>query len=120
MAASAWSYDVARLEPERAWRFETRQITQRQRRACEVTVASCFGVMLAVGERRPQASQFFLSISFCMLLPISIKRRQTFSRNETTLSTSASLIDMIGQKGPPALRWRPTAVHIACDRRLRD
>ncbi len=29
-------------------------------------------------------------------------------------------IDMIGQKGPPALRWRPTPVHIACDRRLRD
>src|SRR5262249_4929754 len=27
---------------------------------------------------------------------------------------------MIGQKGPPALRWRPTPVHIACDRRLRD
>src|SRR5215469_8736567 len=25
-------------------------------------------------------------------------------------------IDMIGQKGPPALRWRPTSVHIACDR----
>src|SRR5262245_33071905 len=25
-------------------------------------------------------------------------------------------IDMIGQKGPPALRRRPTAVHIACDR----
>ena len=25
-------------------------------------------------------------------------------------------IDMIGQKGPPALRWRPTPVHIACDR----
>src|SRR5207245_1368408 len=24
-------------------------------------------------------------------------------------------IDMIGQKGPPALRWRPTPVHIACD-----
>src|SRR5262249_636344 len=29
-------------------------------------------------------------------------------------------IDMIGQKGPPALRRRPTPVHIACDRRLRD
>jgi hypothetical protein len=29
-------------------------------------------------------------------------------------------IDMIGQKGPPALRWRPIPVHIACDRRLRD
>src|SRR5262245_35220871 len=29
-------------------------------------------------------------------------------------------IDMIGQKGPPALRWRPTPVHIACDRRLRE
>src|SRR5262249_41130485 len=27
---------------------------------------------------------------------------------------------MIGQKGPPALRWRPAPVHIACDRRLRD
>src|SRR5262245_40991082 len=25
-------------------------------------------------------------------------------------------IDMIGQKGPPALRWRPTPVHITCDR----
>src|SRR5437016_9434968 len=25
-------------------------------------------------------------------------------------------IDVIGQKGPPALRWRPTPVHIACDR----
>src|SRR5262245_51038524 len=25
-------------------------------------------------------------------------------------------IDMIGQKGPPALRRRPTPVHIACDR----
>src|SRR5262245_11248567 len=25
-------------------------------------------------------------------------------------------IDMIGQKGPPALRWRPTPVHIPCDR----
>jgi len=24
-------------------------------------------------------------------------------------------IGMIGQKGPPALRWRPTPVHIACD-----
>src|SRR5215510_16216642 len=29
-------------------------------------------------------------------------------------------IDMIGQKGPPILRWRPPPVHIACDRRLRD
>jgi hypothetical protein len=29
-------------------------------------------------------------------------------------------IDMIGRKGPPALRWRPAPVHIACDRRLRD
>src|SRR5262245_22323854 len=29
-------------------------------------------------------------------------------------------VDMIGQKSPPALRWRPTPVHIACDRRLRD
>jgi hypothetical protein len=28
--------------------------------------------------------------------------------------------DMIGQKGPPALRWRSTPVHIVCDRRLRD
>src|SRR5262249_56458737 len=27
---------------------------------------------------------------------------------------------MIGQEGPPALRWRPTPVHIACDRGLRD
>src|SRR5215831_19476704 len=25
-------------------------------------------------------------------------------------------IDMIGQKGPPALRWRPPPVHIACNR----
>src|SRR5215831_6434995 len=25
-------------------------------------------------------------------------------------------IDMIGQEGPPALRWRPPPVHIACDR----
>jgi hypothetical protein len=25
-------------------------------------------------------------------------------------------IDMIGQKGSPTLRWRPTPVHIACDR----
>src|SRR5215467_12649842 len=25
-------------------------------------------------------------------------------------------IDMVGQKGPPALRRRPTPVHIACDR----
>src|SRR5262249_13680340 len=29
-------------------------------------------------------------------------------------------IDMISQKGPPALRRWPTPVHIACDRRLRD
>ena len=25
-------------------------------------------------------------------------------------------IDMIGQEGPPPLRWRPIPVHIACDR----
>src|SRR5262249_32147633 len=31
------------------------------------------------------------STSLCTVLPISIKRRQTFSRNEITLSTSASL-----------------------------
>src|SRR5262245_17184410 len=30
-------------------------------------------------------------MSFCTLLPISTKRRQTFSRNEIALSTSASL-----------------------------
>src|SRR5262249_28980575 len=39
----------------------------------------------------PQAPQFFFSTSLCTVLPISIKRRQTFSRNEITLSTSASL-----------------------------
>src|SRR5262249_10132671 len=38
-----------------------------------------------------QLLQFFFSRSFCTFLPISIKRRQTFSRNATTLSTSASL-----------------------------
>jgi hypothetical protein len=31
------------------------------------------------------------STSLCTFLPISTNRRQTFSRNETTLSTSASL-----------------------------
>src|SRR6185369_3362044 len=32
-------------------------------------------------------SQFFLSTSFCTSLPISSSRRQTFSRNDITLST---------------------------------
>jgi hypothetical protein len=45
-----------------------------------------------LGSLQPRsARQFFLSTSFCTFLPISIKRRQTFSRNEITLSTSASL-----------------------------
>src|SRR5215831_15163913 len=39
----------------------------------------------------PRAPQFFFSTSLWTVLPISIKRRQTFSRNEITLSTSASL-----------------------------
>src|SRR5215469_9529781 len=38
-----------------------------------------------------EAPQFFFSTSFCTFLPSSIKRRQTFSRNEITLLTSASL-----------------------------
>ena len=46
-------------------------------------------------SRRPQRSeevpQFFFSTSFSTVLPISIRRRQTFSRYEITLSTSASL-----------------------------
>src|SRR5262249_53599362 len=36
-----------------------------------------------VGER--EAPQFFLSMSFCTLLAISTKRRQTFSRKENHL-----------------------------------
>jgi hypothetical protein len=39
----------------------------------------------------PKLPQFFFSTSLCTLLPISIRRRQIFSRNEITLSTSASL-----------------------------
>jgi hypothetical protein len=46
-------------------------------------------------------AQFFFSTSFCTLLPISSKRRQTFSRNETTLSTSASLGSL--SSGSPGL-----------------
>src|SRR5262245_43602775 len=44
-----------------------------------------------LNSNAPQAPQFFFSTSLCTVLPISIKRRQTFSRNEITLSTSASL-----------------------------
>jgi hypothetical protein len=36
-----------------------------------------------LGER--EAPQLFLSMSFCTLLPISTKRRQTFSRKENHL-----------------------------------
>jgi len=44
-----------------------------------------------LNSNAPQAPQFFFSTSLCTVLPISIKRRHTFSRNEITLSTSASL-----------------------------
>jgi hypothetical protein len=40
-------------------------------------------------------------MSFCTFLPISIKRRQTFSRNDITLSTSASLGSL--SSGSPGL-----------------
>ena len=49
------------------------------------------------------ARQFFLSTSFCTTLPISSRRRQAFSRNEITLSTSASLGSLSsGSVGPAA------------------
>ena len=47
--------------------------------------------LVVANNQRPKLPQFFFSMSFCTSLPISIKRRQTFSRNEITLSTSASL-----------------------------
>jgi hypothetical protein len=54
-----------------------------------------------LADRNPSARQFFLSMSFCTFLPISIKRRQTFSRNDITLSTSASLGSL--SSGSPGL-----------------
>src|SRR5262249_49233922 len=63
-----------------------RRVAIRGRRAERSQAAAAW-----LNSTAPQAPQFFFSTSLCTVLPISIKRRQTFARNEITLSTSASL-----------------------------
>src|SRR5215813_5540680 len=69
-----------------AARTAGRRVTIRGRRAERSKAAAAW-----LNSNAPQAPQFFFSTSLCTVLPISIKRRQTFSTNAITLSTSASL-----------------------------
>jgi hypothetical protein len=65
-----------------------------------------------LGSLQPRsARQFFLSTSFCTFLPISIKRRQTFSRNEIILQLELRLATDRGEiavaASPPRARPVP-------------